>query len=59
MNYIVDIDVDFRVDKEITQEEIHIIRELIKKAKAVTIATSPYFIDQDKAIEIIRKILAV
>lgn len=57
-NIILDIDVDFRVDKEITQEEIHIIRELIKKAKIVTMATSPYFIDQNKAIEIIKKILA-
>jgi hypothetical protein len=61
---IVDIDVDFRtclsnrrVDKEITPEDIQIIRSLIKKAKLVTIATSPYFIDQKKAIGIIKKIL--
>lgn len=55
---ILDIDADFRVDKEITQEEIQIIRGLIKKAKLVTIATSPYFMDQQKAIEIIKKILS-
>jgi len=54
---IVDIDVDFRVDKEVTQEDIQIIRTLIKQAKLVTIATSPYFIDQKRAIEIIKKIL--
>lgn len=58
MNYIIDIDIDFRVDKEITEEEIGIIRELIQKAQLVTIATSPYFIDQNKAIIIIKKILA-
>ncbi len=55
--FILDIDVDFREDKEITPEEIQIIRELIKKAKLVTIATSPYFMDQKRAIEIIKAIL--
>jgi len=62
--HIVDIDVDFRAcpsdrreDKEITPEEIQIIRKLIKKAKLVTIATSPYFIDQKRTIEIIKAIL--
>jgi len=54
---IVDIDIDFRVDKEITPEHIQIIRTLIKKAKLVTIATSPYFIDQKRAIELIKEIL--
>jgi hypothetical protein len=57
MNYILDIDIDFRVDKEITPEEIHIIRKLMTQVKLVTIATSPYFIDQNKAIEIIKKLL--
>ena len=54
---IVDIDVDFRVEKELSEEDIQIIRNLIKKAKLVTIATSPYFIDQHEAIEIIKELL--
>lgn len=56
-NIIVDIDSDFRVGKEISQEDIQIIRTMIKQAKMVTIATSPYFIDQKRAIEIIKEIL--
>jgi len=56
-NYILDIDTDFWVDKEITPEDIQIIRDLMKKAKLVTIATSPYFMDQKRAIEIIKEIL--
>jgi hypothetical protein len=55
--YIVDIDTDFRKDKEITSEEIQIIREMMEKAKLITITTSPYFMDQKKAIEIIKAIL--
>ncbi|MFA7717979.1 MAG: UPF0489 family protein [Candidatus Absconditabacterales bacterium] len=58
MNYILDIDSDFRQDKEITPEDIQIIRRLISQAKLVTIATSPYFMDQKKAIEIIEKLLS-
>lgn len=57
VNYILDIDIDFRVGKEISQVEIQTIRNLIQKAKLVTIATSPYFIEQNRAIEIIKTIL--
>ena len=57
LNYILDIDIDFRVGKEITSEETQTIRTLIQKAKIVTIATSPYFIEQQRAIEIIKSIL--
>lgn len=57
-NYILDIDVDFRVEKELTEQDIQTIRDLIKKAKLVTIATSPYFIDQQEAIKIIKRLLA-
>ena len=55
--FILDVDIDFREGKEITQTEIEIIRTLMHSAKLVTIATSPYFIDQEKAISIIKKIL--
>lgn len=58
-NYILDIDVDFREDK--TDEEIDsdfsIIRKLIDNACLITIATSPYFFDQKRAIELIKKLL--
>lgn len=58
-NYILDIDVDFREQK--TDEEIEtdgkIIRKIINNACLITIATSPYFMDQKRAIEIIKKIL--
>ena len=57
-HYILDIDIDFREGKEITQEEIGIIRTLMLRAKLVTIATSPYFIDQKRAITLIQKILS-
>ena len=55
---IVDIDIDFWVGKEITSEEIQIIRQLIQKTKIVTIATSPYFIEQKRAITIIKQLLS-
>jgi hypothetical protein len=36
---------------------IQITKELIKKAKIVTIATSPYFLDQNLALKLLNKIL--
>jgi len=55
--HIVDIDVDFRADKEVTPQDIQIIRNLIVHAKLVTIATSPYFINQKRAIDIVKQLL--
>jgi len=58
-NYILDIDMDFWIDK--SQQEIEsdfeIIRKLTDNVCLITIATSPYFINQKKAIELIRKLL--
>lgn len=59
-NYILDIDLDFRDPKmSIDQfdKTIQIIKNRIKKAKIVTIASSPYFLDQVLAINIVKKIL--
>lgn len=56
-NYILDIDMDFRVWKNEIENDIKIIKNLVKNVALVTIATSPYFIDQNRAIEIIKKIL--
>ncbi len=58
VNYILDVDIDFRQDKEITEDDIKTIRKLMKEAELVTIATSPYFIDQTNAIKIIKQILS-
>lgn len=57
LNFILDIDIDFREGKEITQDDIKIIQQLISHAEIITIATSPYFIDQKQAIDIINKLL--
>jgi len=56
---IVDIDVDFwewKSDQEI-ESDFEIIRKLVDNACLITIATSPYFMDQKKAIEIIKQLL--
>lgn len=55
-NYILDIDIDFRSEKNISNNDIQIIRSLMQQAQLITIATSPYFIDQQKAIAIIKRI---
>ncbi len=57
LNFILDLDIDFREGKEITQDDIKIIQQLISHAEIITIATSPYFIDQKQAIDIINKLL--
>jgi hypothetical protein len=37
-------------------ETINITRNLIKNSRVVTIATSPYFLDQNLAIKIIKEL---
>lgn len=56
-NYILDIDIDFRVGKNDIENDIKIIKNLIKNVSLVTIATSPYFINQEQAIQIAKTIL--
>lgn len=58
--YILDIDIDFRVPEMSLRNipaTLEKTKNLIQWASLVTIATSPYFMDQEKAIEIIHKIL--
>lgn len=60
-NYILDIDLDFRhPDMSIEQFEktIQITKLLIKKAKIVTIATSPYFLDQNLALNLFHQLMS-
>lgn len=40
------------------EKTIQITKELIKKAKIVTIATSPYFLDQNLAHSLLKLILS-
>ena len=57
---ILDIDLDFRhPDMSIEQFEktIQITKSSIKEAKIITIATSPYFLDQHLATNLLHKLL--
>ncbi len=58
-NYILDIDVDFwewKTDEEIESDFV-IIRKLIDNVCLITIATSPYFMKQKRAIQLIKNLL--
>jgi hypothetical protein len=55
--FILDLDIDFRVDKNATENDFKIIRKLMKQAQIVTIATSPYFMDQAEAINLIQQLI--
>ena len=59
-NYILDIDVDFREDKgqEEIEADVEIIRKIVDNTCLITIATSPYFMHQKRAIEIVKTILS-
>ncbi|MDR0282761.1 MAG: hypothetical protein LBI53_05790 [Candidatus Peribacteria bacterium] len=58
--YILDIDLDFRAPETGNNIESHLtsLQTLIQNAEAVTIATSPYFLDQDLAIEMVKNIFS-
>ena len=59
-NYILDIDLDFRAEEmsiEQFDETIKKTKSLILNAKVVTIATSPYFLPQEKAIQLLHILL--
>lgn len=58
---IVDIDIDFRAPEmggEHLEETIQQTKLLINQADLITIATSPMFIKQDYALEIVKKLLS-
>lgn len=59
MDYILDIDLDFWDEKMWISDmnwTIKKVKNLIQSAKVVTVATSPYFLNQDKALELIQSI---
>lgn len=59
---IVDIDLDYFVsddfDPKDEDRDIQVMRKDIASAGVVTLATSPGFIDQERAVELIKKILS-
>ena len=57
--YVLDIDLDiFSKDMEYIPYDFRInkIKDLIKGAKVITIASSPYFIEQDEAIKVLKEL---
>lgn len=59
-DYIFDIDLDFWADEmgiEAFESTLEKTKNLIYSSKVVTIATSPYFLDQSKALELIHLLL--
>ena len=58
-NKILNIDLDFfapELDYINFEKAKHFIREQAKTASLITIATSPFFIDQERALRILRKL---
>jgi hypothetical protein len=59
--FILDIDLDFwATEMGIIEFEktINMVKKLLKKAKFVTIATSPYFLEQERALDVLKRILS-
>ena len=58
-DYIFDIDLDFWTEEmgiEDFEATLEKVKNLISSAKLVTIATSPYFLDQSKGLELIHQL---
>lgn len=56
-NTILDIDIDFFVDHEPSNEELVALKLLYQRSAVCTIALSPYFIDIQKALKIAQHII--
>ncbi len=60
-DFVLDIDIDIfadelsYIDHELKLQRIH---EYIEKTQLITLATSPYFIDQGKALELVKTIVS-
>ncbi len=61
VSYILDIDLDFwALEKDIPPSHLSVIKEIIdRKPLLVTIATSPYFLDQDRALHFLEQLRPV
>ncbi len=56
-NWILDIDIDFWVDHEPSDQELHALKILYQNCKVCTIALSPYFINIKKSSQIAKRII--
>jgi hypothetical protein len=58
-DYILDIDLDFFAPEMGNQLSLFLpkLQQLIEKAESVTVATSPYFLEQTEAITMINESL--
>lgn len=57
---LLDIDLDFRAPEmniEKYKATIEKTKEIMEQAELITIATSPYFLDQQRALEILKDLL--
>jgi len=59
-SYLLDIDLDFRAPEMgyRFQDHLSYLRVLLQHAKAVTVATSPYFLDQWLALKMIKQLFS-
>lgn len=57
-NVVLDIDIDFFAEEKDYSIKMQLLKRLISKVKVVTIATSPYFIDQEVAVNLVKKLLS-
>jgi hypothetical protein len=57
-NYILDIDLDFRAPEMGTDltKSIPLVQSLMREASLITIASSPYFLDQNYALEVLGRL---
>ncbi|MBC2576699.1 UPF0489 family protein [Peptostreptococcus canis] len=61
-NYVLDLDLDFfskDMDYIDFEYKLYRVREYIENADIITIATSPYFIEQDRAIKVLKMLFRV
>ncbi|MDR2416449.1 MAG: UPF0489 family protein [Candidatus Peribacteria bacterium] len=58
--YILDIDLDFLAPEMGTRLEkcLPKLKQLMARARCITIATSPYFLEQERAIEIVKELIS-
>jgi hypothetical protein len=57
--FILDIDLDFWAPEMGNQSfsSLDKLHQLMQKAECITIATSPYFLEQERAVELVKKLI--
>jgi len=56
--YVLDLDIDYfaEYNHEVIDELLPRIKEIISHARFVTVASSPFFIEQSRGIDLIKKL---